>query len=403
VNTEKLWTKNFISITVISFFIFFAFYVLLVALPLYLVGTLNLGADKVGLVVTLFLLAAILIRPFAGKWVSQGSQKKILVYSTVAFLLATALYPFATNIEALLALRVFHGLIFGVITTVKGTICAELIPASRRGEGLSYFSLAMNLAMVLGPYIGLYLANMNAYNTAFVVCMILSAINIVLALFMQIPKVTEQLNTSVGKAKFSWDSLFDKKAAPFALAIFILACGYSGVSAFLPLYAKSLGLVEAAGSFFLVYAASIMISRPFTGRWSDQWGAKVIIYPCLLLFAVGMFLLSQAHSSAMILLSGAIIGLGYGSITPIFQTQIISSVEPHRVGIANSLYFNSMDAGMAIGAYALGMVASASNYSSIYLIGVALILVGAVQYFALTRTEEVVKLQPEASFADRDL
>src|SRR6478735_5963050 len=129
---EKLWTKDFISITVISFFIFLAFYVLLTALPLYLVGNLHAGADKVGLVVTLFLGAAIVIRPFAGKWVSKGSQKKILIYSAIAFLVGTLLYPFATNIWALFILRIFHGITFGIITTVKGTICAELIPASRR-------------------------------------------------------------------------------------------------------------------------------------------------------------------------------------------------------------------------------------------------------------------------------
>lgn len=384
---EKLWTKDFISITVISFFIFLVFYVLLTALPLYLVGTLHAGTDKVGLVVTLFLVLAIIIRPFAGQWVGKGSQKKILVYSAIAFLIATMLYPFATNIWILLLLRVFHGITFGIITTVKGTICAELIPTSRRGEGLSYFSMAMSLAMVFGPFIGLSLANMNSYNTAFVICMIISAVNIVLASLMRIPQGAAVIIHSE-KRGFSWNDLFDKKAAPFAFAIFILAVAYSGISAFLPLYAKSLGLVTAASYFFLVYAVFILISRPFSGRWSDKWGPRVVIYPCLMLFAVGMFLLSQAHSSGYLLMAGAIIGVGYGSVTPIFQTQIISSVEPQRVGIANSLFFNSMDAGMAIGAYTLGIVAGVTGYPSIYEVGVVLIIVAGLLYFALTQKEK---------------
>ena len=98
-----------------------------------------------------------------------------------------------------------------------------------------------------------------------------------------------------------------------------------------------------------------------------------------------MFLLSQAHSSGLILMAGALIGIGYGSVTPIFQTQIISSVEPHRVGIANSLFFNSMDAGMAIGAYILGILAGVAGYPSIYEVGVVLILVTGFLYFALTQ------------------
>ena len=267
---------------------------------------------------------------------------------------------------------------------LKELICAELIPTSRRGEGLSYFSLAMSLAMVFGPLIGLNLANMNAYNTAFIICMIFSAVNIVLALLMRIPQGTE-VSIPSEKGKFSWNDLFDKKAAPFAFATFILACAYSGISAFLPLYAKSLGLVTAASYFFLVYAVFILICRPFTGRWSDKLGTKIIIYPCLIIFAVGMFLLSQAHSSGLILMAGALIGIGYGSVTPIFQTQIISSVEPHRVGIANSLFFNSMDAGMAIGAYILGILAGVAGYPSIYEVGVVLILVTGFLYFALTQ------------------
>ena len=217
---EKLWTKDFISITTISFFIFLAFYIILTALPLFLVGNLHASADQVGLVVTLFLGAAIIIRPFAGKWVSNGSQKKILIYSSIAFFIGTILYPFATNIWVLFLLRIFHGFTFGVITTVKGTICAELIPTSRRGEGLSYFSLAMTLAMVFGPYIGLNLANIGAYNLTFIIAMVISAINIALAWVMKVPE-QPKMEKQVQNKKFSFNDIVDKNAAPFALAIFI--------------------------------------------------------------------------------------------------------------------------------------------------------------------------------------
>lgn len=126
--------------------------------------------------------------------------------------------------------------------------------------------------------------------------MIISALSIVLTLIMRVPRNSKGMETYSGKSKFTWNDLFDKKAAPFAFATFILASAYSGISAFLALYAQDLGLVSAASSFFLIYAGFIMISRPFTGRWSDRLGAKIIIYPCLILFAVGMYLLSQAFT-----------------------------------------------------------------------------------------------------------
>jgi len=385
---KRLWTKNFIGITVISFLMFLAFYILLTALPLYLVGTLHAGTDKVGLVVTLFFLAGIIVRPFVGQWVNKYSLKGILIYSAIGFFGATMLYPFITNIWALLILRIFHGITFGIISTIQSTICAEVIPSSRLGEGVSYFSMAMSLAMVFGPFIALNLANMNAYHAAFVICIIISAVNIVLATQIKIPKKEVSI-PPLGKIKFSFNDLFEKKAAPFALATFILAFAYSGVSTFLALYAKELGLVKSASYFFIVYAVSILISRPFTGRWADQFGPKLIVYPSLIFFAVGMFLLSQTHTSAILLIAGAAIGLGYGSLTPLFQAQTINSVERHRVVIANSLFFNTMDGGMAMGSYAFGIVASVADYSSIYEAGVVLIVVAGLQYCALTQKKIV--------------
>ncbi|MGT3086782.1 MFS transporter, partial [Salmonella enterica] len=164
---EKLWTKDFWAITIISFIIFFVFYVLLTLLPIYISDRLHATPDKAGLLVTFFLGSAILVRPFAGQWVGKYSNKTILVLSSLAFLVVTALYPVCHSIESLLLIRVLHGVTFGVITTVKGTISARLIPASRRGEGISFFSLAMGLAMVVGPWVGLNMARWEAYTAAF--------------------------------------------------------------------------------------------------------------------------------------------------------------------------------------------------------------------------------------------
>lgn len=396
-NKEKLWTKDFITITVVNFIVFTVFFVYLSILPLYMVGTLHETTSNVGLVITLFFVAAILIRPFAGQWLSKGSQKKILIYSSLGFFICTLFYPFATNIESLLILRVVHGMIFGILTTTKGTICSELIPKTRLGEGLGFFSMAMSLGMVVGPFIGLKLANINAYNTTFIVCMVVAAAAVILAKTVRVPVRTEKVKSLVAKSEFSWNDLFDKKAAPFAFATFLLSCAWAGVSAYLALYAKNLGLLQTASNFFLVYAVFIMISRLFTGRWADKYGRAVIVYPCLVLYAVGMLLLSQAHTSAIILMAGAIIGIGYGSVTPVLQTQTISSVEPHRAGIANSLFFNSMDAGMAIGSYVLGIVAGVGGYSSIFLVGLALIVATILEYFALTRKKEVLQTQADPS------
>ncbi|MCM3571143.1 MFS transporter [Neobacillus mesonae] len=379
----KLWTKDFINITTISFFIFLAFYILLTALPIQLTKEFGGGADQAGLLLTLFLIAAIVIRPFAGKWVSRGSQKKILIFSATAFFIATLFYPFVSNIWVLYILRILHGITFGIITTVKGTISAEIIPDSRRGEGLSWFSLAMGLAMVVGPVIGLNLANIGAYNTAYILCIVVSVVNIFLSMVIRVPEQVKQEEVSKTNKRFNLHDLIDKKAAPYALVVFILACAYSGIASFLALYAQEIDLVKAASTFFILYAALMFVCRPFTGVWADRYGANKIVYPCIIVFAIGMVMLSLPQTAVIMITAGAIIGIGYGSVTPILQTQVISSVEKHRVGIANSLFFNSMDLGMAIGAFVLGIAATSFGFSSVFLFGIGLIVVGGLAYFAL--------------------
>ena len=377
---EKLWTKDFWAITIISFIIFFVFYVLLTLLPIYIADTLHATADKAGLLVTCFLAAAIVVRPFAGQWVGKYSNKTILMLSSLAFLVVTALYPFCHSIEALLFIRVLHGITFGIITTVKGTISARLIPASRRGEGISFFSLAMGLAMVVGPWIGLNMARHSAFSQAFWMCTAVATIGIVLSLMVRVPPVIRHADGSQPKLGFS--AMFDKAAMPFAMVTFFMTFSYAGVSAFLALYARELDLMAAASNFLLCYAVFLMICRAFTGNVCDKKGPKYVVYPCLFAFTVGLVVLGYTHGSVSMILAGALIGIGYGSVTPIFQAQIISSVEPHKIGVANSLFFNAMDAGLAIGAFVMGLMVEGVGYRAIYLVGAVLVVLAGALYIA---------------------
>ncbi|WP_347289947.1 MFS transporter [Kluyvera georgiana] len=387
---EKLWTKDFWAITIISFIIFFVFYVLLTLLPIYIADTLHATADKAGLLVTCFLAAAIVVRPFAGQWVGKYSNKTILMLSSLAFLIVTALYPFCHSIEALLFIRVLHGITFGIITTVKGTISARLIPASRRGEGISFFSLAMGLAMVVGPWIGLNMARHSAFSQAFWMCTAVAAIGIVLSLIVRVPPVIRHADGSQPKLGFS--AMFDKAAMPFAMVTFFMTFSYAGVSAFLALYARELDLMAAASNFLLCYAVFLMICRAFTGNVCDRKGPKYVVYPCLLAFTVGLVVLGYTHGSVSMILAGALIGIGYGSVTPIFQTQIISSVEPHKIGVANSLFFNAMDAGLAIGAFVMGLMVEGVGYRAIYLVGAVLVVLAGALYIAQMKRRGVMPL-----------
>jgi len=150
---EKIWTKNFISIALTQFLVFIAFYTLLTTLPIYVINHLGGSEADGGLVVTVMLIAAIIIRPFSAKLLDIIGKKKGLVLSVTLFTMTTFFYIWIDQLIPLLVLRFIHGISFGILTTVTGAIAADVVPRSRRGAGLGYFAMAMNLALVVGPFI----------------------------------------------------------------------------------------------------------------------------------------------------------------------------------------------------------------------------------------------------------
>ena len=365
-NRKPLWTKDYISVCLSSFFVFITFYILLTSLPIYVLDHLHGTDSQIGLVVTAFLLSAILCRPFSGKWIEDFGRKKMLWISLTIFLASTVLYVWIESFPLLLLLRFIHGFGFGMVTTVLGTIVADLIPDQRRGEGMGYYAMAMNLAMVAGPFIGLFVAQRTDFIVVFYICITAS---VLAAVFAYIARFSDQSQGAVKlpPQKMSFRSLFEVSTLKIAFIAGVLSLAYSALISFISVYAKGLGLEEAASYFFVVYAAAIIISRPFTGKLFDLKGENIIIYPGIILFAVGLVLLSQADTTASLLISGAVVGLGFGSITPSFQAVAINKAAPHRRGAATATYFTLFDGGFALGSFSMGMLAATAGYSMLYL------------------------------------
>src|SRR5690606_15654350 len=130
-------------------------------------------------------------------------------------------------------------------------------------------------------------------------------------------------------------------------------------------YAESLGLIKTASFFFIVYAIAMLLVRPFSGRIFDSIGPNVVIIPSLIIFAIGLFSLSQTDSAWMLLFSGALVGVGYGTLLPSFQTLAIQAADKHRSGHATGTFFALYDTGIAIGSVSLGIIAAAFGYSNL--------------------------------------
>ncbi|MBP2241880.1 MFS family permease [Cytobacillus eiseniae] len=395
---QPLWTKDFLSISIISFFLFMGFYILLTTLPIYILDDLKGNESQVGAIVSVFLIAAVLCRPFTGKWIDQIGRKKTLLFSLTIFFLSSLLYLWTDSFLLLLALRFMHGIGFGMATTATGAIIADIVPNERKGEGLGYYALFMNLAMVIGPFAGLSMIQYTSFHWLFMLCTVLSLFALLLSLFVHIPECIVPTEKEE-KSTFSFASFFEKNAISVSIVGGILAFAYSGILSFISVYAKELGLLEAASYFFVVYAAAILISRPFTGKWFDMYGENKIIYPSIILFAIGLVMLSQADTTLLFLSSGVIIGLGYGSLSPSLQTIAIKKSPASKRGLATSTYFTFFDSGIGIGSYALGVVAVYTSFSSLYIVLAGVVLLSFITYYFLhdkkSTKEKVIQTEAE--------
>lgn len=376
----KLWTRQFLSVSFASFFIFLIFYLLTVTLPLYITDELNGTGKDIGIAIPVFVISAIIFRPFSGMWLDQIGQKKTLLIGVLIFLIGSVAYMAADSIPLLLLIRIIHGIGFGMATTATGAIAANIIPDERRGEGMGYYSTFMNLAMVIGPFLGLTLISLSGYDLLFIFTSAFSIFAVVCTLLLDLPQ-PEQKTT--GKKKLRFSDLFERKALPIAFVAFALSFMYSGVLSFISVYARELNLVQSASFFFVVYAVVLLISRPFTGRWFDTYGENFVIYPSIVSFGAGVWILSQTSTSFMLLLAGALIGVGFGTLVSCLQTIAIKVSPPHRKGIGTATFFVLFDAGFAAGSFILGIIAARIDYASIYILGTIIAALALGLYYVL--------------------
>lgn len=372
-----LWTKDFLLVSSGNFFVFLAFYALLVTLPIYAINHLHGKSSEAGLLTTLFFVSAIIIRPIAGYWLEKYGKKFLLMLSFFFFAIASVLYFIPDQMAGLYLLRFIHGFGFGMATTATGAIVAEILPDSRRGEGMGYFVLTTTIAMVLGPLIGLTVMNQWGTPALFVICTISSVIALIFGAGISLPRQER----SAVPPSLQIKNLFEASVIPISLTGAFYGFIYSSILSFVAVYANEIGLTNVSSLFFVVFAGVLLLSRPFTGKLFDLFGENWIMYPTLLLYAVGMYLLGITNSTILFLLSAALIGIGWGTAFPSFQTIAIKYAPPKRRGLATATFLSLYDLGLGIGSFVVGLVINKIGFHQVYQAGTFFILFGIVIYY----------------------
>lgn len=376
---EPLWTKGFIVLTVSNLFLFLELQMIVSSIPSYVKTAFNANSVQVSLVTTLFALSAIIARLFSARLLEKGHRSQLIFIGLLLALIGTLGYSVAPAIAVLLLMRMLFGVGFGMSSTAFPTMASDIIPAKRLGEGMGYFGLSTSLAMSIGPTIGISLLQYSGFNTlvfstAFVIAVIFP---LALWLVRKLPKGhTEPPMVPLEDGKKPG---FNRRLLIPGALNFLMSITYGGLIGFMALYGEEAHLAHPA-FFFLFNALAVLLVRPFSGRIYDRYGHKALLLPGSLFLIGGLVLLSFAHTDAWMYLSALCYGIGFGVMQPALQTWMIQVVSPKQRGMANGMFLNSLDLGVAIGALILGVIAKATDYAAMYRFSAIAIVIMIVIY-----------------------
>lgn len=374
-----LWNKSFIFCLLNNLFLFIFYFAQITILPIYILNDLGGTLTDAGLAMTLFMVSSIAVRPFSGLIIEKFGRKKTLYVSETLFCLCAIAYIFADNLIALLMIRFLHGIWFSILTTVTVPIANDFIPPERKGEGMGYFVMSVNLGIVLGPLLGLTL--LQDFSYLFISSLLAGIIFLGFIFCFMIPIAAD---TPIQRTtrRLSVHDFIEKKALSVSVLALLISISYASIMSYISPFADAQGLLEYASLFFVVFAISMMSLRPITGKIYDRKGASYVIYPAITLFAIGLGLLSQTQSVMGLMLSAVCVGMGFGSLQPCLQTLAIQRAPKARIGHATSTFFTCYDIGIALGSLLLGLIISQYSYSLAYLL-CAILTLSTLAFYAL--------------------
>ena len=366
-----------------NFLLYFAFYLLTPLLPLYLSETFGATKDTIGIVLSGYTVAALIIRPFSGYVVDSFSRKKVLMICLSSFFIFFAGYIAASTILMFAICRTLHGGPFGAVTVANSTCAIDVLPASRRNEGIGLYGLSNNFAMAIAPSVGIYLHDaFQSYMVLFWIALLVAFASVVIGYTIQLPEKDIIKN----KQKLSLDRFFLTRAWLLAINIAMFGFCWGVLSNYLAIYGKEeLGITGGTGTYFAILSIGLFSSR-IQGRKALSEGKltqNAAEGMCLSL--VGFIIFVAVHHPIAYYLSAALIGLGNGHLYPAFLNMFVNVARHDQRGTANSSILIGWDLGFGIGCLLGGVVAEHFSYNATFWMVALENAAAVILFFTATR------------------
>lgn len=380
---EILWNANYIKVMTTNFLLYFAFYLLTPLLPLYLSETFGATKDTIGIVLSGYTVAALIVRPFCGYVVDSFSRKKVLMLCLSGFAVFFAGYIAAGTILMFAICRTLHGGPFGAVTVANSTCAIDVLPSSRRNEGIGLYGLSNNFAMAIAPSIGIYLHNMvDSYMILFWIAFVVAISAVLIAWTIRLPEKDIIRN----KEKLSLDRFFLTRAWLLAINIAMFGFCWGVLSNYLAIYSKEvLSITGGTGTYFALLSMGLFSSRLQGRKALSQGKLTQNAAEGMLISLVGFTLFVAIPHPVAYYLSAILIGLGNGHLYPAFLNMFVHVARHDQRGTANSSILTGWDLGFGIGCLLGGIVAEHFGYTATFWMVAAENAVSVILYFLASR------------------
>lgn len=362
---EKLWTRNFITSCIVNFLMAASFNLLMPTIPIYLTEVLQIEPSQIGFVLSSYVLALLIIRPFSGYIIDTFDRKKILLLSLFVFVAVFFGYLFAVTVIILVAVRFMHGLSWGMTTVASNTIAVDIIPLSRRAEGLGYFGINMNLAMALAPFVAMQI--FDSFGFAFlIVCAACSGFAaLIAAFFIKVPQ-SNVPEVRPARPPMTLESFIIAKSLPIFFNQILLTIGWGMLVCYSILYGRETGITNA-NLFFLFLALGMIAARVVSGKYVDRGYIHAVAIVSFVVICLSFFVFYSFQNNLSFCSMAFFIGAGYGMMLPAFQMLFINMAPSNRRGTANSAFLTAFDLGLGAGMLLGGITAELFSLKYIYL------------------------------------
>ena len=372
-----------------NFSLFFAFYVLTPLLPLYLSEHFGATKDMIGLVLSGYTITALLFRPFSGYVVDSFPRKTVLMICFSAFAIFFTGYLAASTLLLFTIVRTLHGGPFGGLTVANSTAAIDVLPSSRRTEGIGYYGLSNNLAMAIAPTIGIWIYELtDSFDFLFWLALVVACAGWLTDATVKFPEKEIVRN----KSKLSLDRFFLVRGWLLGLNMVAFGFSFGVLSNYLAIYGKEvMGITGGTGTYFLLCSIGLIASRLQgskalrQGRVTYNAGSGMVIS----LIGYTIFIAFSTLGDSLMYIgyygSALLIGLGNGHMWPAFQNMTINVAHNNQRGTANSTILISWDIGMGLGILLGGVIAEFLGYGSAFWTVVIVNAAGVLTFFLATK------------------